>query len=141
MSSSNPPTLEGTTAFVRDRFFVGDLTALVAVTAGTAVKIGAGSNSTVTTTASASDTLYGIALINANAGQKLTIVARGETRAVAFGTVSAGDLVGAGPAGTVQSVTQTVVSNAAVTYAYSSYVRAIATVGAVSGSTCLIDLI
>jgi len=130
-------TLEGTTAFIRDRFLVGELTTLANVTAGQAVKIGAGSSGAVVPTAAVLDTIYGVALINANAGSKVTIVARGLARATAIATMNAGDIVGASAtAGYVATIAET---TSGITYG--GLPRGICIVGtATSGSTVLVDL-
>jgi len=139
MSSTVIPTLEGTTAFVRDRFWIGDLTANANITAGTAVKIAAGSSSSVVATISGTDVLYGITVTNANAGQKVTIIGRGAVRATAQNAMSAGDLVGAAPSGQVVSVTQTIVSTNEL--ALNAYPRGVCIVGTTtSGTTVIVDL-
>jgi len=137
MSSSVPPTLEGTSAFVRDRFLVGDVTALVNITAGTAVVVAAGSSSCVVASISGTQVLYGVALINANAGQKITVITRGLARATAQNAMNAGDLVGPAPSGYVASLTLGALSGICTP----SIPRGICIVGtATSGSTVLVDL-
>lgn len=140
MSSTNPAILEGTTAFVRDRFLVGDMTALANINAGVAVKVAAGSSQAVVATTAVADTLYGITLINANAGAKTTIVARGLARATSTNAMSAGDLVGpSATSGNVQSITGINYSSNATVFA--TLPRGICIVGtATSGSTVLVDL-
>jgi len=137
MSATIPATLEGSTAFVRDRFLVGDNFALTSITAGTAVKVGAGSSQSVLATAAVTDVLYGVALINANAGQTVTVVTRGLARATASAPLSAGSLVGpSSVAGQVASVPSTTSGTF-----YNTLPRAICIVGtATSGSTVLIDM-
>ena len=101
------PTFEGTTPLVDDRYLLTVQAGEDLLTIGTVVEITADwtvKASTLTTTNS--NAVMGITLTAAKSGKKITVLCRGLTRAIAYGTITAGDTVGSAPGGTVQTLAQ-----------------------------------
>jgi uncharacterized protein YaaW (UPF0174 family) len=77
-----------------------------ALTIGQVVEItGDGTVKASTLTATSSAKVEGVCLTNAVANGPVSVIRRGLTRVIAYGTVNAGDQVGSATGGTVQTVT------------------------------------
>ena len=136
------PFYEGTTPLISDRYII-TATAGEDITMGQVVEISA--DWTVAKPASNPSAKYvGIALTTASSGKKVSIVCRGLARAKAYGTITAGDQVGSGPGGTVETIATVTAEDcntsagtaAAINSARS--VLGVAIAGAASGGTAYI---
>lgn len=141
------PIFEGTTPLVSDRYIVTATAGEDLLTIGTLVEITADwtvKASTLTTTAS--NKVMGTTLTAAKSGKRITVVCRGLARAIAYGAVTAGDTVAAGPSGTVQTIAQPTATDcntsAGTAAAISKMVAGLgkALAGAASGGTAYILL-
>jgi hypothetical protein len=98
--------LEGTNPWISDRYVMTgiageDLTVgqVVEITGDLTVKA-----STLTTTPS--NKRLGVCVTSAKNGAKVTVLCRGFAHIIAYGTITAGDMVGSAPGGKVQTIAQ-----------------------------------
>jgi len=118
------PYFEGTTPLVSDRYIVSFI-------AGGSISVGdlveMSSDWTVVKTSAANSLkVVGVALTNASAGQRVSVVCRGLVRAKASGTINAGDQVAssatAGAVGADNTSKNSSIIGVAVTAASGGYV-------------------
>lgn len=96
------PVFEGTTPHVSDRYITTEI-AGEDITIGQVVEITADWTVKKPTT-NPSLKKCGISLTSALSGKAVSVLWRGLARAKAYGTISAGDYVGSGPLGTIQTI-------------------------------------
>ena len=101
------PTFEGTSPLISDRYITNEI-AGAAITMGQLVYISA--NGTVKPTADAPlmSNRYGLAMTTAAINKQVSVLWRGRARAVAYGTINAGDMVGPASGGTAAGLIQTI---------------------------------
>jgi hypothetical protein len=139
------PVFEGTTPLVSDRYVTQEI-AGEDLTIGQVVEITADWTVKKPTT-NPSLTRCGICQISALNGKAISVLWRGLARAKAYGTITAGDAVGSGPGGTIQTVpapTATDCNTSAGTAAAITKARNVmgwANAGAASGGSAYILLI
>lgn len=98
------PIYEGTIPLVSDRYITTQI-AGEDLTKGDVVEISA--NWTVTKPATNPSTKRcGICLTSALSGKSISVIWRGLARAKAYGAINAGEFVGSGPGGTIQTVAE-----------------------------------
>ncbi len=76
-----------------------------AITAGQVVQISGDWKAKVSSSETPSNDMMGIALTSAADTKTVTVLCRGLNKVTAYGTITAGDYVGSGPNGTMQTIT------------------------------------
>jgi len=128
------PTFEGTSPHISDRYITNEI-AGVAITMGQLVYISA--DGTVLPTPNAPAVYcgrYGIAMTTAAINKQVSVLWRGRARATAYGTITAGDMVGPASAGTGVGLIQTIVKPGLTVSAGTALVTYLAQMLSVIGS-------
>jgi hypothetical protein len=95
------PTFEGTSPHIQDRYII-PMIAGEDLTMGQVVEITA-DNTVKKPTTNPSLKRCGVCMTTAKSGKEISVLWRGRARATAYGTITAGDFVVSGPAGTIQT--------------------------------------
>jgi hypothetical protein len=139
-------TFEGTSPHISDRYITREIAGEI-LTMGQVVELTA--DQTVRKPATVPGVKYcGVCLTSAALGKSVSVLWRGRARAKAYGTITAGDLLSAGPGGTIQTLailtaTDLTGTSAAIATILNQHLAffAFCEIGAASGASAVIFIV